>query len=70
MIRADFPELAEEAEPLLRGHDWFVDHGLEEDPGAVHEILSAETDERIERKRVARGCLISPGAAGRPFGRH
>ena len=56
-IRADFPEFAEESKPLLAGDDRLADHGLEQDRGAVDQILTPEAYKRIERKRVARSLF-------------
>ena len=57
LARADPPDLAEKRQPLAAGDGRLVDHRLEEDGGAVHQVLAAQADQRVQRQRVSRGLL-------------
>src|SRR6266403_4385109 len=53
----DRTEFAEEGEPLLGGDLWLVDDRLEQDAGAIDEILPADADKGIECQRIS-GCIF------------
>src|SRR4029077_21063946 len=47
LARADPPDLAEKRQPLAAGDGRLVDQRLEEDAGAVHQVLAAQANQRV-----------------------
>src|SRR5262249_2859866 len=50
-------QFAQQRQPLLRRDLWFIDDRLKEHARAVHEILAADADKRIECERVPGGLF-------------